>query len=317
MKILVLHNEPKDFKSWLESSCPLDDFIWASSPDELSLQLKNSQPEVVFSIKHSEFFGKFHAQALAYPSVRWFQVGGSGTEHLATWDSNRVTVTNSVGVLAPFHAERAMAALLSLSTGLGRLRTQQELRVWRPTRFPTLQGKNLLILGYGQTGLELAKRAKSFGMRVLGVRRSRFSHQHCDESYHLGELTELWERADVLSVNLRHTAETNEIVDESVLRQLPSRCILLNAARGKIVDQKALVTSLNNGQLGGAWLDVTSPEPLPTDSPLWTMPNVIITPHCADQTQDFPLRFAHFFRKNLERYRRGEKLSNVVSSPSR
>ena len=174
----------------------------------------------------------------------------------------------------------------------------------------------MLVLGFGWTGRELARRAKPLGLQVIGVRRSQFSDPSCDETYTFNQLSGLWERADILSLNIRHTRETHKLINSSVFEQLPESCFLLNGSRGDIIDQEALEKHLEQGRLGGAWLDVTSPEPLPQDSPLWSFPNVLITPHCADQVEDFPLRFAQFFQENLERYRQGAQLTNVVQNPS-
>lgn len=312
MKILVLHNCPRDFRDWLQQALPGDEIGWATRATEVREQLETLHPECVLSIKHSEFPGEAHLPALQHPSVKWFHVGGSGTEHLGSWDQGRVQVTNSVGVLAPFHAERAMAGLLALSTGLPTLRAQQRGGVWKPTRFSTLSGKTILIVGLGLTGGELALRARAFGMKVLGVRPSVGSHPAADAVHHPDDLPQLWGRAHVLSLNLRHSAQTHHLVGAKELAALPKGCWLLNGARGGVIDQAALESSLLSGHLGGAWLDVTTPEPLPQNSVLWSLPNVILTPHCADQVEDFPLRFARLFVENLGRYRRGETLLNVV-----
>jgi phosphoglycerate dehydrogenase-like enzyme len=315
---LVLHDSPHEFQEWLEQSLPDHALNWATNPSEVLSQLRDTEPEVVFSIKHSAFPGEAHLPALQYHTVRWFHVGGSGTDHLGQWDASRVTVTNCRGCLAPFHAERAMAALLSMSTGMRTLMEQQSRRSWQPTRFRSLQGKTLLIVGFGHTGQELARRAKAFGMRVIGVRRildvSDPVSDLCETVYPTSALTELWSQAEVLSLNVPLGPDTHHLVDKDVLESLPSDGFVLNAARGGVIDDKALLASLEQGRHGGVWLDVTEPEPLPIGSPLWVHPKVFITPHCADQVRDFPLRFAQLFRENLQRFVNGEELLNVVRS---
>ncbi|MCA9775273.1 MAG: D-2-hydroxyacid dehydrogenase [Candidatus Eremiobacteraeota bacterium] len=312
MRILVLHDTPHDFESWLVARFPQHEFEWAKSPGEVETRLQSLEPEVVFSIKHSQFPGDAHRPALHYPSVRWFQVGGSGYEHLGKWDRDKVTVTNSSGVLAPFHAERAMAGLLALSTGLLKSRSYQARSEWIPDRFCTLQGRTLLIVGLGQTGRELAARAAAFGMKILAVKRTPVKHPPVDEVHPVDALVHLWERADVVSLNVPHNEETHRLVDADVFRKLRPHTILLNGSRGAVVEEAALVAALEANRLGGAWLDVFEHEPLAVESPLWQMENVIVTPHSADQVVDFPFRFAQFFAENLERYAQGDELVNVV-----
>ena len=313
MRVLVLHDTPGDFDHWLRERLPQHEFGWARNPEEVTPLLGRLKPEVVFSIKHSEFPGPAHLPALHYPSVKWFQVGGSGYEHLGEWDRAKITVTNSAGVLAPFHAERAMAGLLALSTGLLRSRRRQAKAEWSPDRFSSLQGKTLLIVGLGQTGRALARRAASFGMKITGVKRRPEDCPAVDEVYPVERLDRLWGRADVVSLNVPHTAETHHLVNEGVLRKLRPHALLLNGSRGSVVEERALIEALRGEAVAGAWLDVFEQEPLPSESPLWHMDNVIVTPHSADQVCDFPLRFAQFFAENLERYAQGDELLNVVS----
>ena len=105
------------------------------------------------------------------------------------------------------------------------------------------------------------------------------------------------------------------MIHREVLKALPEDCLFLNASRGDVVDQEALVEALLGGRLGGAWLDVCSPEPLAPDSVLWSLSNVIITPHCADQVTDFPLRYAQVFLRNLELYSQGRPLLHLLQAP--
>lgn len=316
VKTLVLHDKPSDFQDWLEAEFPEVRFGWAAGPEDVLAALSSLNPEVVFSIKHSAFPGSAHAPALHHSTVRWFHVGGSGYEHLGKWDSQLVTVTNSAGVLAPFHAERAVAALLALSTGLRQDLVAQQERVWRPRRFETLQGKTLLVVGLGATGQELARRAAAMGMKVVGVRRSQGEGCEGVEEIHPPEaLKDLWGRADVVSLNVPSTPETRHLVNSDVFRLLPPQAILLNASRGAVVEESALAEALTERRIAGAWCDVFEIEPLPKNSPLWQLDNLLITPHIADQVSDFPLRFARFFADNLRRYLRNEALINRVSSP--
>ena len=309
MRIAVLHDRPEELAPLLAPLAP----AWVTCAAELPAALA-LDPEAVFSIKHSGFPGPEHRPAIEHPSVRWFHVGGSGFEHLGRWRDG-VTVTNCAGVLAPFHAEMAIAAMASLCVGLPAYGVDQRTRRWRLRRFRAMAGRTLLVVGVGHTGGALATRARALGLRVIGVRASGAPHPDVDAMFTPDVLPGLWGQADVVSLNLRHGPATQGLVDAGAFAAMRPGALLLNGARGGVVDQPALIAALASGHLGGAWLDVTDPEPLPVDSPLWAMPNVILTPHAADQVADFPVRFAQRFVDNLARYRAGEPLLGVVPRP--
>lgn len=293
-RALLLHAAPQEVREVLES-CPGLRWTVAARPEDVAVRLREDDPEVVLSVKTSEFHGPAHGEALRWPSVRWFHVGGSGRDHLPAWDPERVTVTDSAGVLAPFLAERALAGLLALSTGLPeQLRNQAGAR-WRPTRFRPLAGRTLLVVGLGRTGAELARRARALGMGVLGVRRSAAPHPDADQVFGPGQLREALRRADVLSLNVRLTSETAGLIGATELALLPEGALVLNASRGAVLGEAALLDALERN-VAGAWLDVFDHEPLPPVNPLWRHPRILVTPHCADQVEDFAARFAARFK---------------------
>lgn len=313
-RLLVLHDHPQEVVEVVARAFPALPMATATRPEEVVPALAAHQPTIVFSIKHGGFPGAAHRPAARHPSVRWMHVGGSGIEHLAPWPA-RVQVTNSAGVLAPFLAETAMAALLSLTTGLHRYARKQRQREWSPHRFRPLAGRTLLIVGLGATGGALAERAAALGMRVVGIRASGEAHPAAEAVYPPSALARLLPLADVVSLHVRHTRETHHLMDRSALARMRPGALLLNSARGGVVDQDALLGALLGGHLGGAWLDVFETEPLPPDSPLWGLPNVIITPHAADQVADFPARFAERLCALLPRYLAGEALP-IVTLPA-
>lgn len=313
-RLLVLHDRPQEVVEVVAARFPGLPMAIATRPEEVEPALAAHQPTMVFSIKHGGFPGPAHRPAVRHASVRWLHVGGSGIEHLAPWPDG-VQVTNSAGVLAPFLAETAMAALLSLTTGLHRYARKQRQRDWSPHRFRPLAGRTLLVVGLGATGGEVALRAKALGMRVVGIRASGAAHPAAEAVYPPSALARLLPLADVVSLHVRHTRETHHLMSRGALEKMKPGALLLNSARGGVVDQDALLGALLSGHLGGAWLDVFAVEPLPLDSPLWGLPNVIITPHAADQVADFPARFAQRFCELLPRYLAGEPLP-VVSLPA-
>ncbi|MEM8859883.1 MAG: D-2-hydroxyacid dehydrogenase [Chloroflexota bacterium] len=312
MKILVAHIAPEDFEEALRSRFPNDDFHFTHVPDQLATDLETFQPEAVFTIKQKNFPPPFHPQITKCPSVRWIQVGGSGFEHIGSWDEARIQVTNCAGVLARFLAETVTGAMITLNNNSFLFRDQQRQKLWQTTTFTPLVGKTLLIVGVGHIGGWLAHNAKALGMNVIGVRHSGAPKDHVDEMVTPDQLEQVIGQADVVSIHLRHTAETENLFDAEMLSKMKTDSMLINTSRGAIVDQNALIEALTSGPIKNAYLDVFDPEPLPADSPLWNMDNVLITPHASDHVSDWPAIFGDFFADNLQRFKDGNILKNLV-----
>ena len=312
--ILILHEDAPSLGGELLPRFPQADFIFAQ--DEASLEAALARdPGCVLSIKSSSFPGPLHRRAFHHPSVRWFQVGGSGFDHLLPLERDDVILTNARGVLAPFLAETALGALLALSTNLMSYRRQQAQRLWQPLAFEPLRGKTLLVVGMGAIGGYLASYAKALGMKVVGIRASGAAHPAADSMHGPGALFDLLPEADVVSLHLRLDAQTRHLFAERAFAAMKPGAILLNTARGPVVDEAALLAALRAGRLSGAYLDVFETEPLPQDSPLWAEERLIITPHAADNIHGWPLLFARVFAGNLARWQRGENLENRIDLP--
>ncbi len=311
-RVLVLHDRPEDFRAPLAARFPDLTIHYATSGEAVPAALERVRPDVVFSIKQPNFPPAGHRPAVDFPTVKWFQVGGSGYEHIQPWDSQRLTVTNCAGVLAPFQAETVIAAILLLNGNFPRYLDQQRRAEWRQHYFRPLAGQTLAVVGLGQIGGRVASLAKALGMRVLGLRRSATPHPAADALYPPESLHEVLAEADVASLHLRLDDTTRHTIDRAALAVMKPGALLINTARGAIIDEAAVISALEGGRLGGAYLDVFETEPLPADSPLWRLENVILTPHVADSVPDWTARFAHFFADNLERWRAGEPLENLV-----
>lgn len=311
--VLVLHDRPDELRPLLSARLSDLDLTFASAPDAVLPALERARPEVVFSIKHSGFPGAAHRPAIDFPTVRWVQIGGSGYEHFAPWDARRVTVTNCHGVLARVLAETVLAAVLTLNRGLLAHRDRQRARVWSPTRFRPLAGQTLLIVGVGAIGGELATLARALGLHVVGIRRGAVAHPAIDEVFPPEALHAQLARADIVSVHLRATNETARLFDARAFAAMKRGATFVNTSRGAVVDESALVDALRAGIVGAAYLDVFEREPLPAESPLWAMDEVLLTPHCSDNVDDWPLRFAAAFADNMDRWRAGAPLANVVA----
>ncbi len=259
----------------------------------------------------------FFAAVSAATKLRWMQLGFTGTDH-AVFDrfhERGVTMTNSPGVSAEPIAQTAFGGMLMLARGFPHWLEAQRRRSWdRLAGTPRdLQEETLLVLGAGSIGAALARLAKAIPMHVIGVRRTAARPgEPFDELHPPARLASLLPRAHWLAITAPLTEETRGLIDAQALRRLPRGARLLNVGRGEIVDEPALIEALGSGHLAGAYLDVFAAEPLPPESPLWTLPNVIVTPHNSAVSSGSRARQARIFLENLDRHARGLPLLHVV-----
>ncbi len=227
-------------------------------------------------------------------------------------------VSNSQRLMGPTIAEHSIAMLLSISRRLPALQQAQQAARWdRDIRqtidFGELEGRTLLVAGLGGIGTEVARRAHGLGMRVIATRNSRREGPDFVEYVGLAdELHRLAGEADVVVNALPLTGETRGLFDRAFFEAVKPGAIFISIGRGESTVTSDLVAALNSGRLYGAGLDVTDPEPLPAESPLWTMDNVIITPHLAAAGMDSLRRIVLVAAENLRRYTAGERLLNPV-----
>jgi len=255
------------------------------------------------------------------PRLRWVhatsagageQVGKAGLSPDAL---ERVVITTSSGVHAVPLAEFAILGLLAVAKELPRLIEDQRARAWPEVRRPVreLSGQTLFLLGLGEIGREVARLGKALGMRTVGFRRTEGPPpEWVDEVHGPQRLAELAGQADAMVVSLPMTEQTAGLVDRATIERLPASCIFVNIGRGGVVDEPALIDALRDRRIAGAVLDVFATEPLPADSPLWTLPNVLVTPHAAALSARENERIAELFADNLRRYLDGRPLRNVV-----
>jgi phosphoglycerate dehydrogenase-like enzyme len=254
--------------------------------------------------------------------LRWLHCSGHAVGHfpLADLAARGIMVTNSRGVQAIPIAEHVLGCLLALARRLpATLRDQQE-RVWRPNALTgeaspwLLAGQTMGVIGVGTIGKAIAARAAAFGMRVIGMRRNRGRGAPAgfEEVFGPSERVQFLTHSDVVVIAAPLTTETQRLLDAAAIAVMKPGAIVINNARGQLVAEPALAEALESGLLGGAVLDVFSTEPLPPDSPFWSLPNVIVTPHNSG------FRAGHFdavvdvFAENLRRFERGVDLLNVV-----
>ena len=253
--------------------------------------------------------------------LRWFQHYGSGVNHCMYpgIEDKDFILTNNRHSSAPPIAEHVIAMMMTLTRGLLRFHDNQAKGRWLSRNdidFPMIEvaGKTMLVAGLGGIGTEVAKRAHALGMHVVATRHS--SREGPDFVDYVGlppELYKLAAKADVVVNALPLTAETRGLFDRKFFDAVKPGAYFISVGRGKSTVTADLVAALRDGRLAGAGLDVTDPEPLPPGNPLWTLPNVIITPHVAGMTDQGFERGWLIIRENLRRYIRGEKLLNVVN----
>lgn len=252
------------------------------------------------------------------PRLRWIHVSSAGVDDLlgnAAFESGRITVTNSSGVSAISIGEYILGAMLMLAKRQPRFVRQQTEHHWQRHRTAELAGKTFGIVGLGAIGEAAARRARAFEMRLLAIRRSisePSSDDLIDRLLPPGSLPELLRESDYVALTVPLTPETDGLIGEAELRQMKPSACLINISRGQVIDQDALVQALQEGWIAGAALDVSDPEPLPAESPLWDLEQVIITPHISGVAERQNERITAIFCDNLRRYVAGQPLRNLV-----
>ena len=254
------------------------------------------------------------------PGLRWVQASMAGAGEVAKNAGlleTDIVVTTASGVYSNPLAEFVLMAMLQDAKNLDRLRRDKAEKTWRQIDTGTLEGKILCVVGMGNIGRAIADRARPFGMRVVGVKRTVGEDdpawEHADELYVTGRLHDALGEADYVAVALPGTPETRHLVDAEAIGATKPGAYFVNVGRGAVVDEGALVEALEGGHLSGAALDVFEVEPLPEESPLWELENVMISPHSTDMVPALiNRRQTDLFCENLRRYLAGESLLNVL-----
>ena len=266
---------------------------------------------------------QFFSTVRKAPALKWLQVFNAGVDHPIYTEmlQRGVRLTTSAGSTAVPIAQTAITGLLMLARNFPRWLNGQRERRWDPMRTPDfprdLVGQTALVLGLGSIGSEIARLAQALGLKVIGVRRSpQRPDDPVDEMHPPQQLAALLPRADWLIIASPLTADTRGLINADLLARLPSGARIINIARGEIIDETALIVALREQRLGGAYLDVFEKEPLATDSPLWDLPNVLISPHNSAAAQGNDERVYQMFVANMERWQHGKVLSNEVHSTS-
>lgn len=249
--------------------------------------------------------------------LKWLQVLGAGVDGVLFPElvKSDVVLTSAKGIVGTHLADQTWALLLGLLRGIGRSvreRTWENRMSIRHSAWE-LSGRTLGIVGLGGTGIEVARRAQGFEMRTIAVDPEDLEPPSFVKSvWPMGRFDDLLKESDVVSICAPLTQETERMFNYPAFQQMKQHALLINVTRGKIVDGSDLIRALNEGLIGGAGLDVTPEEPLPTDNPLWDMPNVIITPHVAGGSPVRLDRTVELFCQSLELFMSNKPLLSVI-----
>jgi phosphoglycerate dehydrogenase-like enzyme len=294
-----------------------------SASDEKRWQRLLSDAEVLYGFPGDTPDG-LAAVVRGCPRLRFVQGTAAGTGEqveaagLTDADLDRVAVTTASGVHGGPLAEFTILGLLAFTRDLRRMQADQAARRWPHYATDDLAGRRIVVLGTGVIGAQIARVAKALGMETVGVNSSGGTPtEPFDELHGPSDLPGVVAGANALVVTLPLSDQTRGMVDAEVLGSLAADAVVVNVGRGAVIDESALIAALDSGRLAGAALDVTTEEPLPGDSPLWTLPNVLLSPHTAALSPLENERIVELFIDNLARLRDGRELRNRVTSSRR
>lgn len=250
------------------------------------------------------------------PHVKWIHIHGAGVEHLRpfSWMPPQTRLTNSRGVHGDRANEYFLMTILMLNNRVPTMVSNQMKRRWEQVYNTAVAGKTLLVVGVGHMGGGAARYAKKVGLRVIGIRRTGRPHPSVDEMYKPDHLLKLLPRADFVLCATPLTSSTEQMIGRRELRAMKPGAGIVNVGRAGIIDHDALAQMLRKGVLSGAVLDVLPREPLPASSPLWKVPNLIITPHSSSDDEElYTPRSLDLFFSNFERFAAKRALLNEVN----
>ncbi len=299
----------------------LDVLVLPADKDARPSEAELARIEVAFFSQDNfpDYSRQFFSAARKAPNLKWLHAFNVGVDHPIYTEmlERGVRITTSAGTTAEPIAQTALTGMLMLSRGFPHwLKAQREHR-WDPVRLQqsprNLPGQTVLVVGMGGIGAAFARLARALGMRVIGVRRgARKADDPVDEMHTPDQLDALLPRADWLMLACPLTVETRKLITAQRLALLPEGAHIINIARGEVIDEAAMTTALQSGHIAGAYLDVFEQEPLPVTSPLWDMPNVLVTPHNSTNSRGNERRVFECFVAILEQWKNNTPLTNEV-----
>ncbi|MCK1440531.1 D-2-hydroxyacid dehydrogenase [Bradyrhizobium sp. 15] len=305
--VLVSHPTPDEFVHLIRKRFP--DLRVLSANDAPSLDRYVAEADVLLSNRFPvEVFKK--ARRLS-----WFQCSNAGVDSVLPIREliGDIIVTNARGMHGELIADLVMAGMTMMHWDFPRLLREQSRKEWNPRTVAPLAQRTVGIVGLGSIGAAIARRGKASGMTVIGSKRDVSEPiAGVDTLFPSTGLDELLQLSDFVVLAVPHVPETAKLIGQKQLELMRRTAFLVNIARGSVVEESDLIEALRAGTIAGAFLDVFEQEPLQPDSPLWTMPNVIVTPHMAGYPTDYTARIFEIFEDNLQRYLEKRPLRNVV-----
>jgi len=303
VRLLIVHSRAPEYAALIDKSLPNLEIITARSGREVPASMKGIDVILAW---------RFPKELLRKATdLRWLASTGAGVDHLLIPSlPEEVVVTKAPPIFSGPITEYVMGYILYLTLNIEEVVSNKRRKVWAAPPRAALGGKVMGVLGLGTIGTEVAKAANAFGMRTWGVRRTPRPSPDAEKVFGRNELESFLPHLDFLVVTLPLTGETRNLMGARELSLLRPECWVVNVARGRIFDEESLEAALRSGRLGGYISDVFGVEPLPETSPLWELPNVIITPHYGAITP--PEEFTSYFVDNVRRYLRGEPLKYRV-----
>jgi phosphoglycerate dehydrogenase-like enzyme len=251
------------------------------------------------------------------PNLQWIHSRWAGLDSLLFPElvESDVILTNGRGVFSPSLGEFALAAILYFAKDFRRMIRNQAAGVWRPFDVEEIAGKTVGIVGYGDIGRAVATRVRAMGMRVLAMKRHppQVKDPLIERYYGSDGLHGLLAECDYVVATAPLTEETRHMIGEAAFAAMKPTAVVINVGRGPVIDEAAMVRALASGKIKGAGLDVFEEEPLPAGHPLYKLENVLLSPHCADNTPDWKDQAMAFFLEQYERFAKDEPLENVVN----
>jgi phosphoglycerate dehydrogenase-like enzyme len=317
--VLAMSNLPFTPAHW-------DRFRAAVSPDRLVMVEPGDEAGLASALQEAEIAilpGDLDRRHVEAPRLRWVHCDHAGLTKSAMPEvfEKGLIVTGSAGRSGPALAEHALMFMLMLCSNYPAFYEAQKQRRWRGVPgmdgLRALYGRTIGIIGMGHTGVALAARAKAFNMQVLGYRRRDLppadgvDRMYCQDR---GDTIDpILDQADILALVVNLSDATHHMIGRPQLQRMKRSAIVVNLARGSVIDEQALVEALHAGEIAGAGLDVFETEPLPPDSPLWDAPNTLITPHFTAALPDKVDRSVDVITENFRRYRAGQSMLNRLS----
>lgn len=312
LRLVLMDAEAAEFGALIHTRFPSLSITQVDSYAGLAGALSEARPNLFLGrmIGRAEPFPR--ETILAAPELRWVHVTSIGADHYLPWDPARVTVTVSKVNQGDIMSQYVLARMLYFGMDMHGQLKNQAARTWDRQPQRPLTEQTHVVVGFGTIGCAIAERSRLLGMRVIGVRASGAPDPLADEMFPVEQLHTALALGDYVTLILPKTLATLGLFDTAAFAAMKPGAVLINVGRGGIVDEDAMVAALESGHLAGAAVDVFATEPLPADSPLWSVENLLISPHSAALVEGWQTRGIDAFCINLERWLRGDPLKDVV-----